>query len=524
MREDYVRVPHTSARILAAIVLAAVLALILRAPALDRRPMHGDEANQAVRAGRLIDAGQYAYDPTEHHGPTLYYLALLSSTVQGKSQFQDTTEFTYRIIPLLFGIALILLLIPLRHTLGAAAVIAALLTAISPAFVFYSRYFIQEMLLVFFTFGALVAGWRYVQRPSIAWAIACGACVGLMHATKETAIIAYAAMGGAIALSALWARREGPTPRAPGAIVQPRHALVAIAVAIGVSVTLYSSFFTHARGPLDSILTYGNYLTKADGGGIHDQPWYYYLNLLLYVHRGPGPRWSEAFVLILALVGASALMRKAKWIPEASIPFMRFLLLYTALMTAAYAIIPYKTPWNLLSFYHGIILLAGLGGARLFYMGRNATGRTVVRIVLAVACVHLAVQSLSATNEFNVDVRNPYVYAHTSGTFMRLVERIDDLSEIHPDGKSMVIKIIQPDHDYWPIPWYLRAYDNVGYWDALPDDPDAPVIITDPGVQPMLDEALRGEYITEFHGLRPEVIRIVYIQQDLWDAFMKTRE
>lgn len=525
MREHYVRVPHTSERIVAAIVLSAVLALLLRVPALDHRPMHGDEANQAVKAGALIDEGFYAYDPLEHHGPTLYYLALLSATVGETSEFQDTTEFTFRIVPVLFGVALILLLIALRQTLGYAAAIAALLTALSPAFVFYSRYFIQEMLLVCFTFGALISGWRYLQRPSMRWAIACGACVGLMHATKETAIIAYAAIIGAVALSILWARRDGETHDSPRTtIAQPRHILVALAVAVGVSIVFYSSFFTHARGPLDSILTYGNYLSKSGEAGIHDKPWYYYLNLLLYVHRGPGPRWSEAFVLILAVVGAGAVVRRARWIPETSLPFLRFLLLYSILMTVAYALIPYKTPWNLLSFYHGMILLAGIGGAHLLYLGRNVAGRTIVRIALAIACFHLGTQALDAIDDYDVDVRNPYVYAHTSGTFMRLIDRIEDLSEIHADGKSMLIEVIQPDHDYWPIPWYLRAYDQVGYYDKVPDSPDAPVIIADPSLLDNLDKTLDDEYITEFHGLRPEVIRIVYIQQDLWDAFIKTRE
>lgn len=518
------RVPHTAARIVAAIVLAAVLALILRVPSLDRRPMHGDEANQAVRAGILIDSGQYTYDPVEHHGPTLYYLALLSATAQGQSQFQITTESTYRIIPALFGVALVLLLIPLRQTLGSAAVIAAILTAISPAFVFYSRYFIQEVLLVCFTFGAIATGWRYTQRPSTRWAIMCGAYFGLMHATKETAIIAYMAMAASTVLTALWARREGSLQRALREIVKPRHVFVTLAVATGISITLYSSFFTHASGPLDSLLTYRNYLGRADGAGVHDKPWYYYLSLLLYVHRSAGPYWSEAAILIMALVGAGAILRKAEWITKESIPLLRFLLLYTVLMTVAYSVIPYKTPWNLLSFYHGMILIAGLGGAHLIFLGRNLTGQVLVRIVLVFACVHLTLQSLDATNDFEVDVRNPYVYAHTTGTFMRLIQRMDNLSDVHPDGKSMLIRIIQSDHDYWPIPWYLRAYGNVGYWPAPPDDPNAPVIITDLSTQPTLDKLLHGEYITEFHGLRPDVIRIVYIRRDLWDAFMETRE
>ena len=63
----------------------------------------------------------------------------------------------------IFGIGLIGLLLLLTDGLGKTAVAtAALLTAISPAMVFYSRYYIQEMLLVFFTLAALGCGWRYL--------------------------------------------------------------------------------------------------------------------------------------------------------------------------------------------------------------------------------------------------------------------------------------------------------------------------------------------------------------------------
>jgi len=66
---------------------------------------------------------------------------------------------------------LVLLLLLLIDGLGtAAAVYAAVLTAISAAMVFYSRYYIQEMLLVCFTFGAIVSGYRYTQSKNIVWA------------------------------------------------------------------------------------------------------------------------------------------------------------------------------------------------------------------------------------------------------------------------------------------------------------------------------------------------------------------
>ena len=57
-----------------AIALAAGLAL--RLARLDVRPMHHDEANQAVKFGALLEHGEYRYDAYDHHGPTLYFLTL----------------------------------------------------------------------------------------------------------------------------------------------------------------------------------------------------------------------------------------------------------------------------------------------------------------------------------------------------------------------------------------------------------------------------------------------------------------
>ncbi len=48
------------------------------------------------------------------------------------------------------------------------AALAALFAAVSPAMVYYSRYYIQETLLVAFSFGALVAFCRYLQAPAAA--------------------------------------------------------------------------------------------------------------------------------------------------------------------------------------------------------------------------------------------------------------------------------------------------------------------------------------------------------------------
>src|SRR4030095_10747121 len=101
------------------------------------------------------------------------------------------------------GVGLIPLLLLFAPGLGRSVVTwAALFIAVSPATVFYSRYFIHEMLLVFFTALTLGASWRYWQTRAARWAIVAGASLGLMFATKETFVIALAAMGlaGAITL------------------------------------------------------------------------------------------------------------------------------------------------------------------------------------------------------------------------------------------------------------------------------------------------------------------------------------
>ena len=138
---------------------------------LAERPMHGDEAIHAIKFGQLLEQGTYRYDRNDYHGPTLNYFTLIPAKLSGAANLKQVNEMTLRIVPVVFGTLLVLLLLLLADGLGTGAtIIAAILTAISPAMVFYSRYYIQEMLLVCFTFGLIVSGYRYVQSKNVGWA------------------------------------------------------------------------------------------------------------------------------------------------------------------------------------------------------------------------------------------------------------------------------------------------------------------------------------------------------------------
>src|SRR5690349_18544001 len=132
------------------LLLALGAGLVLRYPRLDVRPMHNDEAVNAIKFGRLWEQRAYKYDPNEHHGPTLYYATVALARLTGAPDFQHFTEKRLRVLTLLFGLGMILLLPVIADGLGRKGTIwAAVFTAVSPAFVFYSRYYIHEMLLVF---------------------------------------------------------------------------------------------------------------------------------------------------------------------------------------------------------------------------------------------------------------------------------------------------------------------------------------------------------------------------------------
>jgi uncharacterized protein (TIGR03663 family) len=510
-------------RFVTLILLITCAAAAARVPKLSYRPMHCDEAVHAVKCNDLWQTGRYRYDLHEYHGPTLYYCTLPSLWLSGAKNFGETTEATYRIVPVVFGVGLILLLLLIGDGLGRwAAVCAGVLTAVSPAMTFYGRYYIQETLLVFFTFAAIVAGWRYVRSRNAAWALVAGAALGLMHATKETAVIAYGALAAALLINTIWHWRLRGLRVAARGYVRAKPLAAALLIGVVLSVALYSGLFQSASGPLDSLRTLATYFDRAGGHGLHDHPWYYYLKMLAYFRYPPGPVSSEALILLLALIGCVAAF-SGRGLREASIPLVRFLAIYTLLMTAMYSAIPYKTPWCMLGFLHGMILLAGVGAVALIRWLRYTPLRVGAALLLGVGTWNLGQQAYLANTKYCADYKkNPYVYAHPLFQVVELAERVEDVASVHPDGQAMLVKVIAP--DYWPLPWYLRRLTRVGYWEHVPDDPDAPAIVVGAELQEELDAKKRNEYQESSKGLRPPATVLwLYMDRDLWNKYVDER-
>src|SRR5204862_1836282 len=90
-----------------ALLLAVAGALALRCPQLDIRPLHNDEAVNAVKLSALWEKGVYTYDLEEFHGPTLPYFSLPFVWLSSARNADELTETALRIPAVAFGAGLI---------------------------------------------------------------------------------------------------------------------------------------------------------------------------------------------------------------------------------------------------------------------------------------------------------------------------------------------------------------------------------------------------------------------------------
>ncbi len=479
--------------------LIVLFALFVRLHRLDHRVMHGDEANQAVKTGVLLETGRYRFDPQDHHGPTLYYLTLPLAWLKGETTLAALTERTVRTVPVIAGVLVVALGALLAAPAGRlAAAGAALLLAVAPAAVYFSRYYIQETLLVAFTLGTFVCvreWWR--SGGGLGWAVAAGACTGLMQASKASAPLFLLAA----ALALLVTR-----PRASGCIMDTRRLWrrdlpLALGTALGIAAVFYSSFFTHAAGLKDAFLTYFPAGDRVTSGAGHAKPWNYYPNLFLPQTIG-GYHWNQVLFLVLAAGGVSA----CAWAPVDQRPRLRFWAAYTLLLGLFFSVVPYKTPWQVVHLVAGLALLGGgLLGA---LAARRLRGTIVAAILLSLTTAAQWRQTNLAVYLRPGDARNLLAYVHASPDVRKVRPLVDEALARGAEGPIRVIS-----REIWPLPWYLRGLDDVGYWSEPPAECDGAVVVVGADQADAVRSRLTGTYEESFLGLRPGFVLIVFTRQ-----------
>ncbi len=491
---------------------------------LQYRPFHGDEGVQAWRLIDLLDRKEFVYDPTDYHGPFLLYTTLPLAWLRGEFRGLQLTEWTMRAIPAFYGLGLILLLLAWWREIGTCALLAASsILALSPIMVYFSRYYIMELPMVFLITVAMIAAWRYYLKPGYGWAILFGVAGGLTHATKETGAISFLTM---IVAGLAIVFLSGTRPDTKGRFW--KHFSASLVLGLLASMICMSVFFKYPGAIWDSVRTYFLYSDHAGSSG-HEKPWDYYLKMLAY-NRKPegGPIWTEVLALFFAVIGVVVAFTRLN--DKLGNPlFWRWIAGYTILTATIYCLIPHKNPWSMLCWVYSLMLLAGLGFAALWTLRTPFKMAQIVSMGLLIAgLVNYGKQWEQTNVTYRADARNPFVYSHTTSNTLDFIDRAYAYAELHPERRKMKVAIYSSEIP-WPVPWYLREFLNLRIRRQLSDPQEIlqkqDVII----VHPDFDEALMPQ-IAETHnsgnmfGIQPGKIIYYYTRKELNDAYIKSRE
>lgn len=468
--------------------LIALLALAVRLPDLDRRPMHTDEAVNAYIIGQLLAGQPYHYDPQDRHGPVLSELTLPLVRGQGVHVYADLTERQLRLAPVLGGTVMVLLFGFAVETFGLpACVVAAMLFAFGPLPLYYNRYFIHETFFVAATFGLLLA----LLRPRrLGSAVMVGLCAAILVACKETAVIHLAAL----AVAGWFTRpKTNPTELPPASLSPLRFWSLALGVFV-VAGLLFFTWFGQDVGALKDLFQIAPMAAQRASGQGHAKPFWYFARLL----EGGASGWM---VLTLAAVGA-----KLQFSPKYPSRAGQFLAIYSLVIFAIYSAIPYKTPWLALNFWLPLALFAGLGAAPFWIWQRRPPTRYWVGAGLFLAVMLIARDDRDRVFHDPAGETNPYAYAHTTEDLLDLPGRIAAVSRAQGWTNPRLAVVMA---DAWPLPWYLRSFPQTGYWQPEQDPGPADLFITTASPPTSLRPRLQS-YIPEFYGVRPNVLLILW--------------
>jgi uncharacterized protein (TIGR03663 family) len=564
-------------------VAITALATFLRFYWLVLKPLHHDEGVNGFFLITLFRDGIYKYDPSNYHGPTLYYISLAFTKIFGLNTISIRSSVA------IFGVLTVILAFFLKDYIGKiGSLAAALLLALSPGMVYVSRYFIHEILFVFFSFGIVLGVLYFIEKrkvgvfaiaamaflllicflpnvlsladtfgednPTLTWFVRIGlfaveavlvflvmrmllawnegraiylmlasASAVLLFATKETAFITVGTM--AIACVCVWIWRK-----------------------------LYKATIGEPKqNDLEPVeLNWANFRSRI--GNRSDLTLLIAAISVVFIYVGV-LFFSSFFTYAEGVVGAFkayAIWTKTgnkdhtmhgwfgylKWGKQLELPifllsvagtliafvkarhrFAMFTGLWALGLFLAYSIIPYKTPWLALSFILPMCIIAGYAVNELL-TNKDVIIRALGGLVLLLAAGILGYQTYVLNFQKYDDDSQAYVYAHTRRGFHDLIGQIEYYAEKSGKDKDASIEVISP--EYWSMPWYMREYPKAVFHGNFVDSNTSEMIVASMAQKSELSRRYAANYkYIGTHPLRPGVDLILLVRKDLADSDAK---
>jgi predicted membrane-bound mannosyltransferase len=275
----------------------------------------------------------------------------------------------------------------------------------------------------------------------------------------------------------------------------------------------YTDAFRHPQGILDAVRTYFVYET----GEGHDKPFGWYFQLLVLPQKSGGMWWFGTPLVLLALWAFAATFRKTDT-PEASRTAIRFLTCSAGGHFLIYGLISYKNPWLACLPWAHVCVLAGFSVSEILNQG--VVARVALTSIAALCAVTQFQQARAATGRLASDERNPFAYVPTRRDVEDLESWLVKLRAAAPAGSLEPVAVTGG--GYWPLPWYLRSFDKIGYWREPPADiAEYPVVFAMPEAADAVKQTLASTHVELPRGLRSNVPVILHVRNDIWENWMK---
>ncbi|MEM7127723.1 MAG: flippase activity-associated protein Agl23 [Chloroflexota bacterium] len=179
-------------------VVILLLAVITRFYDLGARAMSHDESLHALYSFYLYDHGDYTHNPMMH-GPFLFHANAFAYFLFGDN---DTTA---RIVPVLFGLALIWVARWFRIYIGRwGALLAGILILISPSLLYHSRYIRNDIYIALLTTTWIYSSFRYLDTRERKYLLGVTLSMAFGFIAKENHFMSGAIIGAFFAGLALW--------------------------------------------------------------------------------------------------------------------------------------------------------------------------------------------------------------------------------------------------------------------------------------------------------------------------------
>ncbi len=413
------------------LLVILIVAIATRFFMLTARPMDHDESIHAYLSYVLLKDHSYRYDPA-FHGPFLYFATAGLFAVFGDS------EFTARLLPVIFSLIAIIVAFEFRRWIGKGALLFTFIMLFSPSILYYSRYLRNDIIVLACFLVVIYSYFRYLECKKERFVYLGVLAFTIMLCSKENAYIYLA-----IFLSYVLLKRFFKGFGFKGFDLKNlRIVCVSTLIFVTIFTFLYTAGFSDWSGLERATVGAVEYWIKMHEIRDHWKPIYYYSLMLISY---------EFLPLFLAIVSVPEFVERIR--SGKASDFEKFVAYWTVMTLIAYHVLSHKVPWLIVHIVTPIALFGSLYVEELDERIRFKNFR-VFRVILAILAIATIYTSFYVTYiDYNDAVNQMLIYIQVQPSAVELAKRI-----IYLYKHNHSIVVFEPSNDYWPLPWYLRHY------------------------------------------------------------------